>query len=463
MLNRLRWQFSLIYLLAAIALMALIGGGAYRLLDYYFQSSTDLALRYRVALEFEKLGVTLPAELQAASLEWQTSRNQIAPTPIPTTVAHEEEEEEEENEKQADGSSESGESTEPYDSELSSIFVLPIDAQGGLVFNPNTYTPPLDPNRQAVNSALKNGSDLRTVRLANGTRARLLTYRLPGASNPALIQVGRSLADQDRILNQLLVSLVTLGGLSALLVGAGSWWLAGRSLRPAQEAWNRQQAFVANASHELRAPLTLMRASAEVAQRGLAQEDTRSELLKDILSESDHMSRLVDDLLLLSRLDSGRLALERVEIPLDSFLEDLGRQTGHLAEKQGIRLEISAPKLRAVGDPARLRQVLIILLDNALRHTPAGGAIRLEARQAGAWAQITVSDTGGGIAAEHLPHIFERFYRGTSQPGQSGGSGLGLSIARALVDAQHGQISVASQPGKGTQASVRLPSSVKSG
>src|SRR5512145_2728890 len=102
MLNRLRWQFSLIYLLAAIALMALIGGGAYRLLDYYFQSSTDLALRYRVALEFEKLGVTPPAELQAASLEWQASRNQIAPTSTPTKAAHDENEEEDETEKQED-------------------------------------------------------------------------------------------------------------------------------------------------------------------------------------------------------------------------------------------------------------------------------------------------------------------------------------------------------------------------
>ncbi len=154
------------------------------------------------------------------------------------------------------------------------------------IFNPNSFAPPLVADAEAVAAAQARGSDWRTVRLKNGARVRLLTYHLDVSDGPAVLQVGRTLTDQDRLLNQLLVGLLGLGGIGAVLLGAASWWLAGRSLIPAQQAWERQQAFVANASHELRTPLTLMRASAEVAQRGLPETDDRRALLGDVLQES---------------------------------------------------------------------------------------------------------------------------------------------------------------------------------
>jgi signal transduction histidine kinase len=252
---------------------------------------------------------------------------------------------------------------------------------------------------------------------------------------------------------------VALGGLSAVLLGLGSWWLAGRSLEPAQQAWERQQAFVANASHELRTPLTLMRASAEVALRGLPAEDAdRQMLLKDVLQETDHMNHLVEDLLLLSRLDGGRLQLERSVIPLNDLLADVQRQVGRIADERGIQL-ITRPIAGSVlGDPTRLRQVLLILLDNALRHTPAAGSIELSARVQGRQTQIDVQDSGSGIAPEHLPHVFERFYRADNTPhAESTGSGLGLAIAKGLIEAQGGQISIHSRAGQGTCVSLVLP------
>jgi signal transduction histidine kinase len=293
---------------------------------------------------------------------------------------------------------------------------------------------------------------------AGGATIRLLTYRAPAGAGPALLQLGRPLADQERALRQVLLGLLALGGGAVLLLGAGSWWLAGRSLRPVQESWARQRGFVANASHELRAPLTLLRASAEVAlRRAPAGDAEQRALLGDVLDECDHMARLVDDLLLLSRLDARRLPLDCRAVPLAPLLADVARQVARVADERGVAVD-AAGAGSAWADAARLRQVLLILLDNALRHTPRGGRITLTARPEGQRARLTVADTGAGIAPEHLPRIFERFYRAAQAREATGeGAGLGLAIAKALVEAQRGAIGVASQPGRGTTVSITLP------
>jgi len=237
------------------------------------------------------------------------------------------------------------------------------------------------------------------------------------------------------------------------LTGA-SWWLAGRSLLPAEQAWEKQQVFVANASHELRAPLTLIRASAEVARRGLAEGDGSGELLGDILVEADHMSKLVDDLLLLSRLDAGRLKLERQQILMSDLLPEIARQVNRVAEERRISLQQGETGGSALADPTRLRQVLLILLDNAMTHTPDGGLVRLGSRVEGRFVMLEVSDTGRGVPAEDLPRVFERFYRAD----KGNGSGLGLAIAKSLVEAQNGQLRLESREGLGTKAIISLPS-----
>ena len=469
MLNRLRWQFTALYIIAAALLIFLIGGAAYGLLAYYFESANDLALQYKVALAYSSAGLEVPDNLKLADQRWQTRNPVVLPTPQSESEHNDDDEDENDEEDHAAPSvlatnSANHEGEETYDSELSAVFLLPVDAQGILLDNPNIYTPPLTPNLAAVESAILLGNDFRTVRLEDGSRVRLFSYRVDNGTyfqqsgSPAALQVGRSLKDQDRILTQLLIGLVILGGASVLSVGVGSWWLAGRSVKPAQQAWDRQQAFVANASHELRTPLTLLRASAEVAQRGLDASDGRYSLLGDILQETDYMSQLVDDLLLLSRLDAGRLKLVQQPISLSELLFDLNRQMGPIAERRGIRLDTLPCNSVALADPTRLRQVLLILLDNALRHTPQGGVIRMQSLPEGRYVRLVVSDSGTGIPEEHLPHIFERFYRGKEDRRQpDSGSGLGLAIARALVEAMHGQIVVTSQAGKGTQVSLRIP------
>ncbi|MCS6882566.1 MAG: ATP-binding protein [Oscillochloridaceae bacterium] len=512
MFRGLRLQLTLLYTLAALMLVALVGGGSYLVVARYFQQVTDLALRHKMAHEFHALDAPLPADLVSADRDWSLIRNEPGLLPrragaplseaeamaravahrgggVPQRVEREEKRGREVYEVRfADGAevivdrssgailaSEGGErrggketplatpaaTATPlaYDGELAAIFVLPLDTTGQVLFNPNPAAAPLGPDRQALEAALRHGSDQRTVHLSDGQRVRLLTYRLTRPDGPAALQLGRVLSDQDRVLWQLAVGLLVLGSLSMVLLGGTSWWLAGRALRPAQAAWERQQRFIASASHELRTPLTLIRASAEVALRNVRPEDAdQRELLADVLSESDHMRRLVDDLLMLSRLDSGQLPLTLTTVDVAPFLAEVQRQVARLGTERGVTVRVEEASGAVCADADRLRQVLLIVLDNALRHTPSGGSITLAATPQGREVRFRVSDTGCGIAPEHLPHIFERFYRVDPARGRaSGNAGLGLAIARALITAMGGQIGANSAPGQGTTVWFTLP------
>lgn len=461
MLKRLRWQLSLLYLLAAIGLVVLIGSGSYSLILHYFQNTNDLAMQYRMASEFEQLGLPLTVQLATARQSWLQNNiplvmnTKVAP---PSAVSASESEDGEAEEGGSHNETEESPHETYYDARLSALFVLPLGPTGDLLYNPNPAPLPMPPNDDARVAALRNGYDWRTVSLADGTRVRLLTF-FTNSSNPqipAYLQVGRLLSDQDRVLSQFLTGLLLLGGASVILLGAGSWWLSGRSLGPAQQAWDQQQAFISNASHELRTPLTLIKATAEFGLRSRPDE-TQKGLLQDVLHESDYMSKLVDDLLLLSRLDTHRLKLNRELIDVNELLKEIRRQIEKIACDKGLDLVLGEVQGVIWGDPTRMRQVLLILLDNAMRYTPSGGVIQLEAQKKGKLVQVMVADNGSGIGTEHLPHLFERFYQADRSGGEDGRSnGLGLSIAKALIEAQGGSIRLESQPGQGTRVTLSL-------
>jgi signal transduction histidine kinase len=455
----LRLRLTLLYALAALVFVLLIGSGAYLLVARYFSNVTDLALRHKMAHEFHALGAPLPPDLEHADRDWSIIRREVVAIPfVPPEPTRERREREETAYEEDDERPRS--LTTPVDAaELAAIAVLPLDASGRLLFNPNNLDLPLNPDQEAFQTALAQGSDLRTITLDDGRRARLLTYRLTRSDGPAALQLVRELSDQDQVLNQLFVGLITLGTFSMALVGATSWWLAGRALRPAQEAWERQQRFIASASHELRAPLTLIRASAEVALRDLPPDESdQRALLHDVLAESDHMRRLVDDLLTLTRLDSGQLTLTKETIDLTALLASIQRQAARLGEQRGVAVELADVGGLVQADTERLQQVVLIALDNALRYTPAGGRITLAATPTERTVQIRVADTGCGIAPEHLPHIFERFYRADPARGrENSNAGLGLSIAKGLVEAMGGRIAVESTVGVGTTVVISLP------
>ncbi len=465
MLRRLRLQLTLLYILVALGLVALTGFGAYSFLKYYFQRETDLALQYKMAGEFRMYGLTPPDELQQAEAVWLGQ--QARPTPVftPTSPAKTSENSNEEESDDDSVQAASEEEPEPskhsdeerYDSQLASIFVLPVSVDGKVIASAGASLPPFELDEQASQAASVNGHDLRTVLQVNGSPVRLLTYRLSGPDGPFLLQIGRPLGDQARLLQQFLLGLLLVCTLSTILLGLGSWWLSGRSLGPAQRAWDQQHAFVSNASHELRTPLTLIRASAEVGQRSSSQGE-QVELLGDILGEVDYMNHLVDDLLLLSRLDTRRLQMSREALSVKQLLEEIAHQAGKLVAEKNIRLETTTADGVVWGDPARLRQVLLILLDNAVRFTPPNGVISLESLQKGKTRQIIVRDSGRGIPPQHLPHVFERFYQaGPPGEAQTRSNGLGLSIAKGIVEAQGGRIRIESQVGKGTRVILEFP------
>jgi len=299
------------------------------------------------------------------------------------------------------------------------------------------------------------GTDLRSSG-PSGDRQRVYSVRVTAPVNRvALIQVTRSTEPEHQALSKLLAGLLIGGAGGLVLAGVGGWWLAGKTLRPVRVAFNRQHAFVSDASHELRTPLAVIRANAEFLQ----QEQPENVEARDIVSETDRLSSLVDALLAVARDDDRGAKALHTQVDLADVVEATVASFQTVTADHELELTYATPdELMVMGDREQLRQVLVIVLDNAVRYTPAGGRIHVQARADGKEAVLTVHDTGIGIPEEALPRVFERFYRADdARNRQSGGVGLGLAIARELVTRNSGRISVTSTEGAGSTFTVRLP------
>jgi signal transduction histidine kinase len=214
---------------------------------------------------------------------------------------------------------------------------------------------------------------------------------------------------------------------------------------------------VANVSHELKTPITAIRAHLENLADGVEQADPRT--LQVMLSQTERLGRLVDQLLDLSRLESGEVPFQREVVPISPLVARVISEITMGRAISDVRLEPDVPDDVAVeADPERIHQVLFNLVDNAVRFTPPGGEIRIIAREREGRVEIRVADTGVGIAAEHLPRVFERFYRvDPSRSRDDGGTGIGLAIARSIVEAHGGKIVAESDPGRGSMFTFDLP------
>ncbi len=337
---------------------------------------------------------------------------------------------------------------------------------------------------------------------------RLMVYSKPVASYgqvAGIVQVARSLADPDQSLATLRSILITGGVVVTITAFGVSWMLAGAALRPihritdtaqaigaerdfgrrvdytgpadeigrlattfnamlaelqaafrqAEQALQAQRRFAADASHELRTPLTTIRGNLGLLRRQppIRAED-REAVIADMVDETDRLIRLAHNLLLLARSDAGR-PLRSEAVPIQPLVEDVCRQARLLGAGRTIACD-NGLDVTAAGDRDALKQVLLILLDNAFKYTPVGGTIRIATSLADGRIAIGVRDTGPGITPDALPHIFERFYRpDASRTGA--GAGLGLAIAKELVEAQRGAITVESWPGRGSVFTVTLP------
>jgi signal transduction histidine kinase len=244
--------------------------------------------------------------------------------------------------------------------------------------------------------------------------------------------------------------------------------VTGRAHVPIRAAFATERRFVADASHEIRTPAAIIRASAEVLEReGLVTEDGRS-LVADIVAESDRLGGLVDDLLALAASERGSLAVARRHVDLAEIARDTVRRAGPLAAERGIELVGPADDsvlLPVVGDPDRLVQLLLVLIDNAFGHSPPGGRVTLTAAAGpGRTATVRIDDEGPGVPADAREAIFEPFARlPGSRTRADAGSGLGLAIARRLAELHGGTLAATDAPGGGARFVLSLPAGKSGG
>src|SRR5450755_2357380 len=321
-----------------------------------------------------------------------------------------------------------------------------------------------------VREALRTGQAMSDIVNAGGTMGQSYLYALPvpnqnGGGYQGVVMVGESIQVQENVLSLLLTLLLVVGGVALLGAGLGGLFLSNRALAPARLAWANQQRFIADASHELRTPLTLLRADAEVLLRGregLAEEDAL--LLEDIVAESSHMAHISNNLLTLARLDNTPAHREHEVISLVELAQQGMRRVQSMAEQHGITVQVEHTNdPYVIGDPMQLEQVVLILLDNAIKYNRSGGHVLLRTSVRAEHACLEVSDTGVGIATEHLSHLGERFYRvDKARSREAGGTGLGLSIAQRIASLHGGHLTLSSIPEQGTTATLTLPLASKS-
>lgn len=224
-------------------------------------------------------------------------------------------------------------------------------------------------------------------------------------------------------------------------------------------AFQSSRRFVADASHELRTPLTILRGELESLVQEKESVPGQNERLGSLLEEVERLSKIVERLLALSRLDAGEAQAEWVGFDLAELAAGTVDQMALLAEDRGIAVTCDATQPVPVkGDRARLKQVIVNLLDNAIKYTDEGGAVNVIVRPEGGYAVLQVTDTGIGIPPKALPHVFERFYRvDQTRSNPSEGAGLGLAIVKSICNAHGGEVEAASAVNKGSRLRVKLP------
>jgi signal transduction histidine kinase len=336
-------------------------------------------------------------------------------------------------------------------------FLLVLDPAGAVVSNPSRIPLIGLPDRAALTGAT--GEDLRTV-TADGLSVRLST--LPVVHDGALVgyvQGGFVLTLHDRQSASLVASVAAVGAAGLAAAALLTLLLTGRALIPIRRTFEAQGRFVADASHELRTPAALIRANAEVLDREALVSEEGQPLVADIIGEADLLGSLVDELLALAAWDATGIVLQRAPLDLAKLVRDTIRGASALAAEHGVTLVAVAPAPAvAQVDRARLVQVLLVLIDNAIDHAPAGSTVTATVRETDRKVEVTVDDEGPGVPADEREAIFEPFSSGSAgRRRRRGGTGLGLAIARRIVVAHGGTISVGTASRGGARFSVSLP------
>ena len=284
------------------------------------------------------------------------------------------------------------------------------------------------------------------------------------ASGQKLIAV--AVADQVELTDRYAELIAAFGGaaLAAIvLVAAGGYFLVQKSTAPAERSMAYTRRFMADAAHELRTPIAVLRTKAEVALQESRTPETYATALRGMGHEAQRLGRVVDDLLMLARADAGERHVERTRFFLDDVVLDAALSVRTLAQAAGVTMIVDEfEESPVIGDANLVRELVVVLLDNAVKFTPAGGSVRVRVTPE-PQPTVSVEDTGCGIPAEHLPHVFERFYRGDASRPREGGAGLGLAIAQWVAAMHDARIVLTSELASGTRAVVVFPRAVSTG
>ncbi len=359
---------------------------------------------------------------------------------------------------------------------------------------------PLSP--EALKNAAQGLPTFETVSYAGSYPARVLTMPVIRAGRVTkLVQVGMSQENMYKTRRRFLLIMAAVLPFGLLLASGGGWLLARRALKPVDrmtkaarrisgehlderlketgsgdeldrlartlndmlsrldDAFHQMRQFSADASHELQTPLTILKGEMEVALRSPRSPEEYQRVLKSGLEEIDRISHLVEGLLLLARADAGVLRLDLGPVELKELLREIHEQVKVLADDRFISFRLSSPETVSVrGDREHLRRLLLNLVDNAIKYTPAGGSVTLSLHSEKDWVSLRISDTGIGLSIDEQQRIFSRFHRATeTRSRDEKGVGLGLSIARSIAEAHGGGIQVESAPGQGSIFTVLLP------
>jgi heavy metal sensor kinase len=368
--------------------------------------------------------------------------------------------------------------------------------------SPNVRRLAIPLSRTALTAALAGRPVFESARFEKEPPVRLLSVPIQyEGSLTHILQIGTSLRQVEAMRQRLIFTLLLTGPLTLAIALAGGWFLAGRALQPVEAiteaarriaagdltqrlvvsrstdeigrlattfnemiarletSFRQVQQFSADASHELRTPLTVMKGESELALRRPRSPEEYRLVLESNLEEIDRMARIVEDLLFLSRADLGEVSMEHQPVRLDGLVEDIQRQAAVLGQEQGIEVLIeNIQPATVLGDELRLRELVLNIVENAVRYSRAGGQVKLVLTQDGSAVYLTVSDQGIGISPEAKGRIFDRFYRADEARAHSPkGTGLGLAICKWIAEAHQGHIEVESEPGKGSRFTVVLP------
>ena len=313
--------------------------------------------------------------------------------------------------------------------------------------------------RDAAREAERAGVARRDFETPEDHVVRLYAERFVGANGG--VYVAAAVADRLELEHEYasLIRAFAAAALAALLlVAGGGYVLTRQSTAPIERSMEQMRRFMADAAHELRTPITLLRTRADVAV-GQARDPTRdTTTFQAIEREAGRLGAIVGELLLLARADAGERPVKHEVLYLDDAAAGAVEAARTLAEHKRVALEVGTfEEARITGDPALVRELLLIVLDNAIKFTPAGGRVRLDVSVQDGRAALVVTDTGIGIPADQLPHVFERFYRSDAARSQAEGAGLGLAIARWIAEVHGARIDIASEPGVGTRVTLGLP------